>query len=249
MVELIQGTSEPSLWVLATGRCGTMALTATLNTSPDIQACHDMKPLYWNTWPGGNPVDYQRRGRMLKVWANRKVYAEISNALTEAAEVILKTLPNSRFIFLHRDPRSTVLSGLRVGWFSTNPTIGDPSLRERPDRWPLDQQTAEQWDSMSRVQRCIWRWTAINWFSYQFTLQNPGRCWTMKNSVMAGEELTALFNLFDWLDVDRPKSSDLMKAISQRWNYPPLRDHLSAPDWQSEWDKWLPLEFMDNLGY
>jgi hypothetical protein len=120
-------TNTQPVFVLSTGRTGTMQLSAVLNLSPDIFAVHEPRPslvkvakdAYINGYPEDKWIDIVQSARdELIAYAHhkQKIYVETNNRLTFLAKALSKAFPKSKFIHLHRHPYEVIRSGMRRGW-------------------------------------------------------------------------------------------------------------------------------------
>lgn len=225
----------PSVWCLATGRCGTRTLARVLDLSDDVDAHHDRPPLKPPDWPDGEAIAAERQGRLKTGWSSHGAYAETSPILFHAREEIASKLDRARFIHLHRDPIATVLSGMQAGWEDAD---SEPAYWEQihPD------------ECFKWVERCIHAWERRNRRALAFRDEHPDRCLELRSADLYSGNLCELYHLFDWLGFTRPGSLELRETALTRHNY----DHLEQrprPRWDEDWEQLLPYDLMDALGY
>jgi hypothetical protein len=236
-----------SAWVLSTGRSGTGAIAELIGLSPEVMAIHDGSPLRWDDWGGKDPIVGQRLKRMEQAVRYDLLYFEASNPIQRAAWLIAERYPKAKFVWLHRDPIATVLSGYhRCNWYGPG-----SKLTEHPGVWPLDEPTAAAWPKMSRIEKCIWRWTAMNTEALTFQKHHPYSTYEISLSALVAPNLSRVFELFEFLELSRPPAPMLMPFGRRKRDYSRHEDLVEFPygDWDSAWDKYLPRHLMRQLGY
>jgi hypothetical protein len=233
----------PTIWVLSTGRCGTLSLAKLLNESPDIDGHHEPRPkaplsdrmIAWHTpYNAPSPIDTERGERIRVARSRGLIYAETAWDLTPYAYKLETDYQFAKFIFLHREPRAWIRSWMRDGVFTmpkhpakVQDIIPDPEIAEAPE--PV---------------RCAWWWHHVNTFGWEFHVQS-NRCFRISSEELWQPDLTMIRALFRFLGA-RPPSDVWVKGWSRRkWN----ERKRPLVDWNPEWEELLPRELMLTLGY
>lgn len=158
------------VFVLSTGRCGTVTLTSLMSLSPAIQAYHEPNPklvsdsyLYYNNlmsdrsnefWNG--LIIYARRSLMLRAhWLDR-VYFESNNRITLLADLIISNFPKAKFVHLIRHPYDFVRSAMNNGYYKYN-SWDFARIHPLPT-----ENTFFNWNDISRIEKCAWLWNQTN---------------------------------------------------------------------------------------
>jgi hypothetical protein len=162
------------VFVLSTGRCGTMMLNRILQLSDRTAAFHQPRPeLIRVSKLAYEKIDETpemfeevfrtaREEMMFEVARSEKVYIETNNRITFFAPIISKVFPNSVFIHLVRHPGDFVRSGIRRQWYSGShehdlgrivPTAGE---------------NQGKWSKYSNIEKIGWLWNETNQFVEQF---------------------------------------------------------------------------------
>jgi hypothetical protein len=216
------------LFVLSTGRCGTMGLTSLLDLSPRIDAVHEPSPLFLEETMAaymGHPVDQARseayaedyaagRSPMLAWAAIRGVrFAECSNRMTYFAPFLAEYFPRSRFLHLYRHPGDVVRSAMRRGHYDHH--RWDPyRITPRPDD-PF----ADAWEHWGPFEKCCWNWQAINQHILDFRAAiDPRRVAAVSFESLFRSDQDKAMGLFDWLGVPRPSREDVRRSLETREN-------------------------------
>jgi len=212
------------IFVLSTGRAGTMQLSALLDISPGILALHEPPPVllkagidaYYegcdhDKW---NPVVHAARDELI-AFANHhnQIYVETNNRLTFLAQALAAAYPASKFIHLHRHPYEVVQSGMNRNWYKNNPldpmriipVSGDPH--------------AELWDSYAPWEKIAWFWSRANQESALFLRGLPDeRGFELRSKDIFDMNMGSIQRLFDFIGVSNPGSSAICKALRARPN-------------------------------
>jgi hypothetical protein len=214
----------PCTFVCSTGRVGTLTLTRLLALAPEVHAVHEPLPRLINAsyeafldrcagpqWPtvvlGARDdllCDAHRRGR---------TYVETSNRLTFFGPALAATLPDSRFVHLHRHPYEYLRSAMRRGYY-----CGHHWDFARPRPRPDDPVVAE-WDGFGPAEKCAWLWATVNDESARFVRSLPE---TRRLSVGADElfagEPAVVAELFRLAGGSLPPAKALRRVLGERHN-------------------------------
>lgn len=160
------------VFALSTGRTGTQTLAAVLRLSPHVVAQHEPAPrlvrssfdAYMDTadpnwleqWSAF--VLATRDDFVLRANAEGRVYVESNNRLTYLAPAVRDAFPASKFIFSHRDPYKVIRSGMQRGAYQgPGKAWNFARIRPRPG-----ERHAENWGTMTPLEKEAWRWAQIN---------------------------------------------------------------------------------------
>lgn len=160
-----------AVFVLSTGRCGTMSLARLLNSHPRVIGLHEPLPRLvelsgeayrtpeapWAKFA----IDVARRDYIQEANRQGKIYAETANRLTFFAHAIEDVFPGSLFIHLVRNPCSVIDSGVRRGWYQGHPW-------DKGRIRPLGGLWARRWVCLSPAQKVAWNWVETNRFILNF---------------------------------------------------------------------------------
>jgi hypothetical protein len=210
-----------ALFCLATGRCGTLALTELLALDPKTNAYHEPKPQPGIALRPMEHFEPLQRPRVARINASHKagkLYAETSARLTPYATKLSDELPNAKFVFLHRDPREFTRSVLR--------------------------ESAQGRGALHNVDDALAFWTWINSYGLDFAGDNE-RCRIIPAEVLWKGQATTIEGLYEWLGLQAPTSSVIDRWASRKWNERPG----VKPAWETAWDSKLPRGLMSLLGY
>jgi len=189
-----------AVFVLSTGRSGTLTLTKLLAVDSRIAAYHEPRPhLYAEALDAYThecaPIArfarilYRARWKLVSsACLKHRIYAETSNWLTFFAPAIRSAIPRTKFIHLVRHPADVVASGLARGWYQgasldryrIRPrTLLVDSQRTKSDSHSRLEITIEQWSQMSAFEKACWLWSEINSFVLRFAQTIPESQYTL----------------------------------------------------------------------
>lgn len=205
--------SEP-IFVLSTGRVGTMLLTNIFESCSNVEVHHEALPdmLYAGKYAYENPdqIDWMKGAvvggryelvRNAHIRGNR--FVETNNRLTFLARGLMSQFPNAKFIHVIRKPQSFVASGVQRGWY-TDHTVTDEGRITPPE------ELSAHW---SQADKIAWLWNATNQFCEEFKQEaGPEKVYTLRSEDLFVDS-KAVLDLFDWLNmegVDEGKISQLL---------------------------------------
>ncbi len=161
------------VFVLSTGRCGTLMLTNVLEQGQPLDAHHDPAPaltylsrLAYQEGPA-NPEAYRTGTKMARYelvadsYLTDQIYVETNRNVTFFAPYLAEVFKGSRFIHLVRDPVAFVRSGYRRGYY-VDPRATMGHIEPRSGEKDLD------WGKMSAYERIAWNWNETNAFIENF---------------------------------------------------------------------------------
>jgi glycosyltransferase involved in cell wall biosynthesis len=157
-------------FVLNTGRAGSNTISRVLSQAPDCQCLHEPEPAF---------IEEATRFRYGEVSSDDLVrvlratrpplrsgvkYGESNNKLALMVPVLERAFPDSRYVWLIRDGRQVVCSGLQRGWFTERDAAENASAwrrwRLRGDR--LGVVDPEEWERWSPFEKNCWLWSYTN---------------------------------------------------------------------------------------
>jgi len=160
---------HPMLFVLSTGRSGSAMLARLLGVSSSICAVHELQPHLFRlrrviyesqAWEDPQIIRWVLFGDRLAKYRDAQKRGQIivdsSPFLSFFPLVLQREFPLARFLFVHRDPREFVRSGMRRGWYDRHP---NDLFRLVPSR---NAEEAAAWTSWSRFEKICWLWKEYN---------------------------------------------------------------------------------------
>lgn len=163
----------PSLFVISTGRCGTVTLIELLKLSPSIISKHETYPILLDTQQEmynrrfdnteeDEKMFIKSRSKVLNnAVLKNKVYAE-STLLKFFLPSILKVLPNSKILHLYRHPGDTIRSFMRRGWYLGNKWDKHRIVPTSDDKF------YEEWKTWGAFEKNCWHWHTVNDYMIKF---------------------------------------------------------------------------------
>lgn len=205
------------VFVLSTGRVGTMLLTRLFELEKGLHIEHEALPemLYTGKLAYADPSNIEftkgafmagRYEAIRDCQLQNLRYVETNNRLTFFAPAMAALFPNAKFIHLLRHPDSFVSSGIQRNWY-TGKTITDEG-RIAPDK---DLGIERQQDKIA------WLWNATNAFIDDFkTGAGKNRTLTVRSEDLFSnaEEAERILN---WLDFKADKTS-IQKVLNRPVN-------------------------------
>ena len=205
------------VFVLSTGRVGTMLLTRLFELEKGLHIEHEALPemLYTGKLAYANPSNIEftkgafmagRYEAIRDCQLQNLRYVETNNRLTFFAPAMAALFPNAKFIHLLRHPDSFVSSGIQRNWY-TGKTITDEG-RIAPAK---DSGIERQQDKIA------WLWNATNAFIDDFK-EGAGKDRTLtvrsEDLFSNAEEAERILN---WLDFKADKTS-IQKVLNRPVN-------------------------------
>lgn len=230
------------VWVLSTGRTGTNTMTELFRLSPLTDAFHEPSPELFQ-FSYDYHMDHISRDEALRalmylrdeiVFRSSRdglIYIETNNRVTYLADLLLELFPESRFIYLYRNPYDFIRSGMRRRYYrghmrdSTRiiPKASDPYYRE--------------WDSFSDIEKVAWYWASVNSHCIRFTEQLPDR----QKMDLASERFFEMApplvdQLFSFIGSDEyhPPVSDVERTMGAKHNAQTEGSFSRPKDWTDE---------------
>ena len=210
-------TSSP-VFVLSTGRSGTMWLTRLLELAPNFKVHHEPLPELGFAAPiaHSNPTNIEHlKGIFLggryelirEAYLLNKHYIETNNRVTFLAPAIYQLFPNAKFIHLIRSPHKFVASGMSRGWYTKN-VIHDDSRPVPPAELKLSQE-----------QKILWLWNQTNQFIEQFSSSLPAKQFvTVKSEDIFSNSKLAAQLMFDFCGAQGSAGKAWKRQFGKRIN-------------------------------
>lgn len=210
--------SSNPVFVLSTGRCGTLWLTKLLELAPNFNVHHEPRPEMGFAAPiaYSNPSNLEllkgiflggRYELIREAYILNKRYIETNNRATFLAPAIYQLFPNARFVHLIRSPYKFVASGLSRGWYTKN-IIHDDSRPLPPTQLQLSQQ-----------QKILWLWNQTNSFIEQFGASLPANQFvTVKSEDIFSNSKLAAEIMFDFCKAEGSPDKRWFRQFGKRIN-------------------------------
>jgi hypothetical protein len=157
---------EP-FFCVTTGRSGSLSLALTLNQHPLLCCVHE--PYTWMVKESAQRMADDRSNwvpgiAVVPVPTGPQRFGIVDHFLLPWVGELRKTFPNSRWIWLVRDGRAVVRSGVARGWYTDEERAHPLTVYQRW-RWCGDQMgdvAPEFWNGMTPVERNAWYWGWCN---------------------------------------------------------------------------------------
>jgi len=204
--------SEPQVvFVLSTGRCGTMTLAELAKLSPGVDAHHEPFPTLWHTsaiaarvtLEGNSPgciseairaVFLDSRGDQIAATLSRGLtYFESNHRLTFLAPWIAEQYPNSKFIVMTRHPYPYVTSSLRRQHYAGH-VLDDVFLSPTPGS-----PAHAAWAGWHPAQKAAWQWATTYAHALGIEAALGNRVMRMASESLFAGDADSLSRLFAFL--------------------------------------------------
>src|SRR5690606_10227720 len=103
-----------------------------------------------------------RKDLLGKSILSQKGYIETSPQNTFLAPVLLKLFGNIRFIYLYRDPRDVVISGMKRRWYDGHPSDSTRIVPKDGTDY------AQLWSKLTPFTKNLWLWNETNQWIINF---------------------------------------------------------------------------------
>ena len=217
--------ADTPLFVLSTGRSGTITLAALLSLTPQAHTWHEPGPDLFRLahqvylTPG---ADRQLVAEALllaraPLWQSAnlagKRYVEVSHQVAFLAPFLYHLLPPARFLHLTRAPGPFVRSAIRFGWYSDPQRVG---FRPRPHPGTP---VAATWNDQDAFAKNVWLWQEVNRFSRDFlgTLP-PGQGLHLRAEDIFSGRPDTLHQLYALVDSEPPPRRRIVRVLGQQLN-------------------------------
>ncbi|HEX2698244.1 MAG TPA: sulfotransferase [Anaerolineales bacterium] len=140
-------------------------------------------------------------------------YVETSPQATFLAPLISTIIPEVRFIYLVRDPREVVRSGMRRRWFNGNPADG---TRISP---LMDSPIRREWETYTAFQKNLWLWAESNRWILRFLSSFPQeRQLFLRSEDVFSADKDVLASLFTFIHASLPPITKVNRLLDQKLN-------------------------------
>lgn len=209
-----------SIFVLSTGKCGTVTMTGFFDLTDKILAFHEPQPRLWHL----SGKAFSRRGsldnglldkvvegarRDIIEVANSEgyVYAECANRMTYFCYNIKRIFPKTRFVYVNRNLDDFVRSAYTWGFYHEH------------DKYLTGRITPANIANMSRSQIIAWSWGAINTYIMDFLETIPRKDWFyFPFSWMEGRQTELIHLFYDWLGYGQPEDDHIKEVLDVKAN-------------------------------
>lgn len=217
----------PCVFVLSTGRTGTMTMANLLALSSDIAAVHEPLPTLvkasYDAFMDNDKTDSIHYWVFLVLSARDdyvfdanlqgKVYVETNNRLTYFADALARAFPDSRFIYLHRNPFEVIYSALRRQWYCGHPW---DFARIHPKQ---NQPLAALWDTLTPLEKNAWYWAEVNGYIMKFFDSLPQwRKFELPSDLLFSADREVLNGLFNFIGVEPLGMDKIQQVLSKKLN-------------------------------
>lgn len=230
------------VWVLSTGRTGTNTLTELLKLSPFIDAFHEPAPelfQFSHDYYSGNisreeasrALQYLRDELVFRSFRDGFVYVETNNRVTYIADLLLELYPQSKFIFVHRNPYEFIRSGMRRGYYRHH--MRD-SARIEPQP---DDAYHEEWTQWSAIEKVAWNWASVNQYCHEFMQELPDEQQLVFSSeTFFSIDQTLIKKLFHFIGSGdySPPASDVERVMGKKHNAQKQGAFSRPKDWTQQ---------------
>lgn len=217
------------VFTLSTGRTGTQTLATLLDLSPHIDAHHEPSPRLveasLRAFLERGQSDWAEKWKFnvlaarddFVLHSNRqgKIYVETANRLSHFAPAIREAFPDSKFLFVHRDPYAVVRSSMRRGAYQ-GPNMAWNFARIYPRAGDT---YFEMWNRFSAAEKEAWRWKQVNNESISFLNSLPAhRRFELPSAALFSGEADVYDRLFSFFGVSTPPKRRIDSVLSKRLN-------------------------------
>jgi hypothetical protein len=260
--------TERPVFIISTGRSGSKMLASALAKIPAVCALHEPLP-HMNVeafahWSDSHTdevvmarVRQKRRGLIEQVQQNGFVYVESSHYCTHLVSY-LHQLFDARFIYLYRNGRNFVRSGLERGWYDRQPisarlkTIIRRRLLINVGNSYLDHRLRPPKELKTSFEKITWLWVEINRIALRelSTIQDQDKY--LLPLEMFGQEKAAEICHFLGLQPDASLLKAIMDVSRKKPNQTVERSILPPTEWEAAKQQRfaeLASEMMIQLGY
>jgi hypothetical protein len=263
--------SAAPVFVVSSGRAGSSMIAQALRVHPRVLALHEPHPrlrreAYW-AWSGKRDARWLRARLELKrvslveqTLANGFVYLESAHYCSHLIVPLRELFPDAKFVFLHRDGREFVCSGLERAWYrGKEESALAHGVKFARDRLRLDLGKAG-WDHRlappkqlrTRAERIAWLWAEINRSIERGLAAVPERdVFRLPLAALSLDSLRALTQ-FIGVDADEPILREMMAVAVERPNQTRSRTVPAFEHWPLEQQQQffrIAGPMMKQLGY
>jgi hypothetical protein len=234
--------AHPCIFVLSTGRVGTVTLSELFNLSSNILSFHEPQPelyamskrAYLDGMTGcegvWDDVFMSLRTELIEsALADGVGYVETSPQCTFLATAIYRTIPNVKFIHMAGHPATVVRSGMRRGWYEGHPADATRIIPKE------DSEIFKSWSDMGQLAKNAWLWSETNKWIFEFTSSLPEENYLyLKSEDIFSCNKNILNKLYRFCSSGFPREDKIKKILSHNYNkdvignFPPFEQWSSA---------------------
>lgn len=211
----------PPVFVLSTGRCGTLTIAHLFRLAPGVRAFHeplpDLFPLNSRLYqqPAADPetvflaLHFARGFLWDPLSLAGKRYVETSHHMTFLAPWLHQLMPQARFLHLVRAPEPFARSATRRGWYTFPTTI----------QRKISPRSGAGWDARDAFGKNVWYWTEVNRFACDFlaTLP-PGQGLRLHAEDIFSGQPKALRQLYALVNNEPPPLPRIQRVLGRKHN-------------------------------
>lgn len=252
---------HPCVFVLSTGRVGSETLAYLLRLANHVFVYHEPRPelfalsklAYELSDVFSVDENVERTFKEGFLTARRELfnyslycdrgYVETGPQATFLAPIILKAIPEVKFIHLVRDPRMVVRSAMRRGWYDGH-AYDFSRIVPAPG---TDMGSA--WENFDLFQKNLWLWAETNRWIMNFSKSLPEEQYLLAHSedIFNAHEDTVR-SLYHFIGTDIPPSRRIARVLGKRLNAQ-IRGIFKQPDdWLVGVEKDLSV-FVSNIAF
>ncbi|WP_297813277.1 sulfotransferase [uncultured Methylophaga sp.] len=254
-----QESNSEIVFVLSTGRVGSMTFARLLNLSPDVLVKHEPSPKLFRLSKANYQCTFEdsefsesifwtvREDLINQAFNSGKGYVETSPQATFFAPVIKKTIPSVKFIHLVRHPADIVTSGMRRNWYGGHPSDNTRITPRSTDKYWHD------WSSMNQLGKNAWLWSETNRWIMDFLKAVPdNQQITIRAEDLYNQKSDVIADVFDFVSAGAPSQKRVNKVLSKKHNKQTRGDFPPFKNWTPEMKEQLRIisgEQAKALGY
>jgi len=217
--------THPCVFVLSTGRVGSMTLERLLGLTNNIFVTHEPSPKLFRLSKANYESNFGalefsdnvfwtvREDLIKEALMSGRGYVETSPQGTFLAPVIAKAIPSVKFIHLIRHPADVVTSGMRRNWFGGHPADETRITPKSSSKFHRD------WNSMSQLEKNAWLWTETNSWILDFLKTVPDtQQMTIRAEDLYSRNFDSINNIFDFVGAETPTEKRISKVLTKKHN-------------------------------
>jgi hypothetical protein len=228
------------VFVLSTGRSGTLLLNELLSISAYAYPLHQPRPELIRVSKLAYEEIYQKPEIFEEVFRTcreelvfdavkfNKIYIETNNRISFFAPVILNVFPNAKFIHLVRHPGDFVRSGIRRKWYSGS------HEHDLGRILPVKGEYKERWSRMSNIEKIGWLWNETNKFIENFTKRVPQNKFLFMKAEQLFKDINITKKIYEFIELPDFNEKKVAKIIKSPVNVQRKGQYPLYKDWKGE---------------
>lgn len=226
------------VFVLSTGRCGTLYLSKILDTIHQVDVYHKPKPelIYYSKYAYENYLKYNeiigkifdaaRYEYIQESYLRKRIFIETNSRITYFACAIAEMFPKAKFIHLVRNPADFVRSGIRRNWYGSNDVHSLGRIE------PIN--NTNLWNKMSQFEQICWLWNETNEFIELFkqNYTNNQNLFMLKSEDMFHDE-KLIIRLLEFCNISDYDPKLIRKKMSKPVNAQKTGTFPEISEWTS----------------